>query len=427
MTGSPAPQIAIVGSGPSGCYLAQALLRSIPEARITVIDRLASPFGLIRYGVAADHQHTKAITRQFERLFQSAQVRFAGNLELGRDVGLDELRSHFDAVVLATGLSADRGLGLPGGTLPGVVGAGTITRALNAHPDEPTTLPELGSDVVLIGAGNVALDLLRFLVKDRGHYDASDIADSALERYLDAPAARVTVVSRSDAAHAKGDPQMLRELAALPRASYTTPDELGAPGGSNADAELGRTETQRLAALAELTSPGRPASPGPSVTLRFGALPVRIIGTDRVEAVEFAAGDEIFVVPASSVITAVGFTASGHLADLLADRADVGAIEPGLYRTGWAKRGPSGGIPENRACAKSVAEEIVADLASGHLTVSVARLGFEGLPSGTRSMSVDYPQWLRLEQHERDLAPAGRIRRKISDHDQMVAIARGQS
>lgn len=423
MTESPAPHIAIVGSGPSGCYLAQALVRSLPAASITIFDRLASPFGLIRYGVAADHQHTKAITRQFERLFQAPNVRFAGNVELGRDVSLADLRQQFDAVVLATGLSGDRELALPGANLTGVFGAGSVTRALNAHPDEAVTLPDFGTDVVLIGAGNVSLDLLRFLVKDRSQYDASDISDTALDHYLADPAERVTVASRSAAVSSKGDPQMLRELASLPRGTYSTPDDLVPDAGS----ELDRTASQRLAAFAELVSPERPSAPGPAVTLRFGVIPLRILGTDRVEAVEFAAGDDIVVVPASAVITAVGFAASGPLAELLAAHSDVGAIEPGLYRTGWAKRGPRGGIPENRACAKSVAEEIVTDLTSGVLPVSEATLGFAGLPTSVQSVAIDYAHWLNLEQHERDLAPETRVRRKITDHNQMVAIARGRS
>ena len=423
MTESLAPHIAIVGSGPSGCYLAQALIRSLPAASITIFDRLASPFGLIRYGVAADHQHTKAITRQFERLFQAANVRFAGNVELGRDLSLEQLREQFDAVILATGLSGDRELTLPGANLPGVVGAGTVTRALNAHPDEAVTLPDLGADVVLIGAGNVSLDLLRFLVKDRSQYDASDISDTALEHYLASPAERVTMASRSAAVSSKGDPQMLREIAALPCAAYSTPDDLAADAGS----ELERSEAQRLSAFAELVSPERHAAPGPAVTLRFGVIPLRILGTDHVEGVEFAAGDDVVVIPASAVITAVGFAASGPLAELLAAHSEIGRIEPGLYRTGWAKRGPRGGIPENRACAKSVAEEIVADLTSGVLPVSEATLGFDGLPASVRSVAIDYAQWLTLEQHERDLAPASRVRRKITDHNQMVAIARGRS
>lgn len=422
------PKIAIVGSGPSGCYLAQALLRAVPTCEITIIDRLASPFGLIRYGVAADHQHTKTITRQFERLFESPSVRFAGNIEVGRDVGLRELRDNYDAVVLATGLPADQELPLPGSDLPGVHGAGTLTRLLNSHPDdaglaEGTVFPDLGSDVVLVGAGNVALDVLRFLVKDRAGYLASDVADPALERYLTAPAERVTLTSRSAAAFSKGDPQMLKELAALERASYRSPDELQ----PNEGVDLDRTESHRVGAISELVSDERPTYAGPEVTLRFGVTPLRVIGDDRVEAVEFADGSGTFIVPASSVITAIGFRAegTGALDRLVAEPAATGRIEPGLYRSGWAKRGPKGAIPENRACAKSVADELAADLAAGDLSVSPDTLGFTGLAAEVRERAVDYRQWQVLDAHERASAEPERVRRKISDHDRMVAIAKG--
>ncbi|MFV0435520.1 MAG: FAD-dependent oxidoreductase [Leucobacter sp.] len=423
MPGTHPPKIAIVGSGPSGCYLAQSVLRGAPGAEITIIDRLASPFGLIRYGVAADHQHTKAITRQFDRLFRSGSVRFAGNVEIGRDLSLNELRQLFDAVVLATGLSADRELGVPGAELPGVIGAGVITRTLNAHPDEADELPRLGSDPVIIGGGNVAIDVLRFLVKDRAGFDASDVSDAALDAYLAAPAERVTLVSRSGAAASKGDPQMLRELAALPRAVYFSPDDVSADPASAPD----RATAARVAAISEMISADRAAHPGPQVALRFGLSPVRVLGTDRVEGVEFASGDELLVVPATSVITAIGFAplAAGHLAELLAEHSEIGRIEPGLYRTGWAKRGPRGAIPENRACARSVADEILADLRDGSLTPSPEKPGFEGLPEPVRERAVDYDHWLALETHERENAPKGRVRRKLSDHDLIVSVARG--
>ena len=421
MPSSPTPRVAVVGGGPSGCYLAQFLVRAVPGCDVTVFDRLVSPFGLVRYGVAADHQHTKAITRQFDRLFQSGAARFAGGVEVGRDVELEELRTHFDAVVLATGLSADRRLDLPGGGLPGVVGAGRITRTLNAHPDEEERLPELGSDVVVIGGGNVALDVLRFLVKDRAGFDASDVADAALDAYLERPAERVSLVSRSAAPDTKGDPQMLRELAALPRARYTTPDPLAPAAG----AKLDRAAAGRVAALEELVSPDRPRHPGPEVTLRFGLTPVRVLGAERVEGVEFASPAGVVTIPASSVVTAIGFTAGGRaLAALVAESSETGRLEPGLYRAGWAKRGPRGAIPENRACAKAVADEIAADLADGSLDVRPGRLGYAGLPAALRARAVDYAQWLALEAHERELAPEGRVRRKIPDHERMSAIAR---
>lgn len=423
MTDPTRPQIAIIGSGPSGCYLAQALLRAQPESQITIIDRLASPFGLIRYGVAADHQHTKTITRQFERLFQTPSVRFAGNLEVGTDFSLRELRDCFDAVVLATGLAADRELALPGADLAGVVGAGTITRVLNSHPGTGAELPPLGSDIVIVGAGNVALDILRFLVKDRAGYSASDIADAGLERYLSHPAERVTLVSRSGAADSKGDPQMLKELAALERAAYRSPDDLAGAGS-----DLDRTQTARLAAITEMISADRPRFPGPEVSLRFSLTPVRILGDDHVTAVEFTDGSNLVTIPATSVITAIGFTAAGagELEPLIAQGAETGRIEPGLYRTGWAKRGPQGAIPENRACAKSVSDEITADLHAGELSVSEDKLGFGGLPAAAQAKAIDYAQWLVLDTHERESAAPDRVRRKISDHDRMVAVARGE-
>lgn len=420
----PTLHVAIIGSGPAGCYLAQSLLRALPGATLTLFDRLVSPFGLIRYGIAADHQHTKAITRQFERLFQSGAVRFAGDIEVGRDVSLEELRAQFDAVVLATGLSADRSLGVPGSELTGVVGSGEVTRILNAHPDEPAQLPELGSDIVIVGAGNVALDLLRFLVKSADDFTDSDVAEIALHDYASAPASRITLVSRSSAASSKGDPQMIKELAALERASYATPD----PVSPDPTTGLDRTATSRVVAIGELVSPLRPQHPGPRVTLRFGLTPQRVLGSDRVEAVEFSDERGTVTVPATAVLTAIGFDESvteGVTGTAFSPSSDTGRVAPGLYRTGWAKRGPRGAIPENRACAKSVAEELVADLDSGAIDPTSTKLGFDGLSQQLRDRAISYAEWLVLDAHEREQAPAHRVRRKLPNHTHMANIARG--
>lgn len=427
MTDTRTPKIAIVGSGPSGCYLAQALLRSIPECEIAMLDRLVSPYGLVRYGIAADHQHTKAISRQFDRLFAHPGVRFVGNVEVGRDVSLDELRACFDAVVLATGLTRDRGLGIPGSDLDGVHGAGAIIRALNAHPDAPERLPELGSDVVVVGAGNVALDVLRFLVKGPDDYDGSDVSDTALDSYLAAPAHRVTLVSRSALPASKGDPQMLRELAQLPRATYRCVDSAEPEPG--VDCELDRTAAARVDAVAALTAADRPSAPGPDVSLRFGWTPVRILGSGAVEGVELARGDAVAVVPATAVVSAIGFDpAADALSSLIAalgpDSAS-GRIETGLYRTGWAQRGPRGAIPENRGYARLVSDEIASDLADGSLPVVADRSGFTGLPPEVLARAIDFEQWLVLEAHERKIATPARARRKHPDHSRMASIARG--
>ena len=415
-------RLAVIGSGPAGCYLAQAMLRGAPECEIVVFDRLPCPYGLVRYGVAADHQHTKAITRQFDRLFADPRVRFAGDVELGRDLDLAALREAFDAVVLATGLSGDRPLDLPGSGLAGVHGAGTITRVLNSHPGERPVLPELGSDVVIVGGGNVAVDLLRFLVKDRAGYAESDVADHALDTYLERPAERITLINRSSAADAKSDPQMLKELAGLERARYSSPELAGETAR-----EGDRVSAARLAALAELTSPERPAHPGPEVVLRFGATPLRLVGDGRVEAVEITAGGDVELIPATAVLTAIGFRHRDEgLAELTAEGSETGRIETGLYRTGWAKRGPRGAMPENRACAKQVADEILEDLAAGAIAPGGAA-GYDSLPANVRERAISFEQWLTLDRHERELAPGDRIRRKLADHRAMAAIARGET
>lgn len=445
MTTEPAPKIAIIGSGPAGCYLAQCLLRAVPDAELVLFDRLVSPFGLLRYGVAADHQHTKVIARQFERLFAAGGARFAGGIDVGVDVSLAELRALFDVVVLATGLARDRTLGIPGAELPGVVGAGELTRILNAHPDEPERLPELGSDVVVIGAGNVAIDVLRFLVKDAEGYAGSDVADPPLQGYLVAPADRITLVSRSDVAAAKSDPQMLRELAKLERATYSTPDSGPDPRGTDpsaagtADAAPTpaspeeRAASARSAAIGELTSAERPRFPGPAVTLRYGYTPTRVLGDERVRGIELLASDGSAVtVPATAIITAIGFCADGRsgselerIIAALPATPNGGKIDAGLYRVGWAQCGPRGGVPEHRALAKRVSEEILADLATERRGEGRERPGCAGLPEAVRSRAVSYEQWLVLEAHERETAPVGRVRRKIPHHDRMHEIATG--
>ncbi|MEB4614743.1 FAD-dependent oxidoreductase [Leucobacter sp. M11] len=427
MSSPSTPRIAIVGSGPSGCYLAQSLRRALPEAIITVFDQLACPFGLIRYGVAADHQSTKAITRQFERLFTRDGVTFAGNIRLGRDLGLDELQEHYDLVALATGLSQDRGLTVPGEHLPGVHSAGVLTRLLNAHPDSTGPFPELGPAPVILGAGNVAIDLVRFLAKRPEHFAGSDIHDDALADYAARPAERITVVSRSPVATAKGDPLMLRELGKLEHVRFTSPDDLSVP----ADAD--RAAIARAEALATLTDPARAHSSAVEVVLRFGWAPGEILadpttGRAATVALTNAAGDRE-PLAASAVIRAVGFELGSGLAglvpaELLEHRSDSGFVRDGLYRTGWVKRGPTGTIPENRSDAKQVADEIQADLASGRIVLDPRKRGFAGLPAAVQERAVSFADWQRLDLAEIAEAGPDRVRRKRADHDHMLRLAR---
>ena len=168
-------QVAVVGTGPAGCYTAQALLKALPGVRVTLVERLPVPFGLVRYGVAADHQGTKAVTRQFDRVLAHPDVTFVGNVEVGTDISLDVLRASFDAVVVATGLHRDRRLGIAGEDLPGVVASGPLTRWANGHPDVSDAPPLLGRRAVVIGNGNVAVDVVRLLAKAPSDFVGSDL------------------------------------------------------------------------------------------------------------------------------------------------------------------------------------------------------------------------------------------------------------
>lgn len=447
-------RVAIVGAGPAGCYLAQALIRGVPDTEITIFDQGVAPYGLIRSGVAADHQHTKTITRQFERLFQQPNVRFAGNVRVvtttpsnpappnspHAEVTLDTLHAHFDAVVLATGAFEDRPLNVAGGALPGVVGAGRIIRSLNSAPGAPQALPNLGTDVVIVGLGNVALDLLRFLVKTDAEYVQSDVNDTALASYTQTPAQRITVLSRASAAHSKADAAMLAELAKLPRGTYRSPDVL-----PDAHELSDRTAQARVRAFETLLSAERPSYPGPEVTIRFETTPLRVLGKTEVTGVEITAphaaphtsrhgdalrgdtSDEPITddatserIPATTVLTAIGFMSAPDSSTAAAALTDSERLS---YRTGWAKRGSVGGIPENRSCAKSVADEIMTDIASGRLLRNSRTDGFAGLPASVQEKSVDFLQWLNLDAHEQHTAAADRLRCKTSDHTEMLQIA----
>lgn len=415
MSTLPYPPVAVVGSGPSGCFLAHALRRAWPLAPITVFDRLHTPFGLVRYGVSPDHQHSKNITKQFDRAFTRDGIEFAGNIEIGKDISLEELRRAYPIVVLATGLSADRILDIPGADLDGVYGAGRLTRVLNSHPDEADRLPRFGDDVVLIGSGNVAIDVVRFLVKTPEHFDGSDIDDELLSAYAQAPVRRINVISRSPLRSAKADAAMLRELGRIPGVRFHASGDLALPPDAD------KVAASRVEALHALITAPAPAEPTRvDVTFHFGFIPAEIRGEGHVREVALTdASGQCTVVPADSVITAVGFT---HAADSVTDGRSLelpdlesGRVAPGLYRTGWLRRGPRGTIPENRTDALAVAAEIVADFESGCVEHIDDRPGYSALPAHVDAQAVTYDDWRRIEAEELAAAADGRIRRKLRD------------
>ncbi|ONH81824.1 hypothetical protein APZ41_017895 [Roseomonas mucosa] len=412
-------RIAIIGAGPSGCFLAQALRRDWPQAEIDIIERLPVPYGLLRHGVAADHQGTKAVSRQFDRLFEREGVRFWGDVGIGRDVTLEALRGLYDAVFLALGLSGDRRLGISGDDLPGVHGSGWVMRWLNSHPDEAGRVPALGARVVVIGNGNVALDLARMLSKDEAELAGSDL-DPDHAAVLSA-VREVTVVGRGAPEAARFDVAMIKEFGRLAGTRISVPP---ADGPAPEDAP----SAARLAALRALDGAG---GGDRRLGFRFNLVPEAVLGTERVEAVRFRdrRSGAVEEIPADTVLTAIGFEPGP--AEAL-HRAACGLppgaalppeLSPGLYAAGWFRRGPRGTIPEARAEARLVADAARAALA----TATGAKPGREGLAALLRERGVEpvgFADWLRIRAAEEAAASAGRVRRKGATRDALLALCR---
>jgi ferredoxin--NADP+ reductase len=355
------PAFAIVGSGPSGCYTAQFLRKAFPESPITVFDRNPVPFGLVRYGVAPDHIGTKAISSQFERLFDRDGVKFVGATEIGVNISLDELRRNLDAVVLATGLSKDRPLNIPGGYLPGVYGSGRITRLLNGHPEENLEGIRIGERLVVVGHGNVAIDLVRLSL-----LGSEKLAEFGVETEVAKTIARpnlkeIHVVGRSPVGDAKFDVAMINELGKIPDVRFS----------SNGVEKFGdNTEANKRAeAISKLVRESNPDA-ARVVTFHFGWAPSRVGGDERVEFIEFTSTNGLgtLSIETDTIFSAIGFVADEQSAicreDLITDQSDLvnGYLSEGLYCVGWFKRGPQGAIPANRVDAKLVSDRIIQDL-----------------------------------------------------------------
>ncbi|GHE76463.1 pyridine nucleotide-disulfide oxidoreductase [Amycolatopsis deserti] len=408
--GSASPTVAVVGSGPSGCYVAQFLSKTWPDSEITVFESLPAPYGLIRYGVAADHQGTKGVVRQFDRLFTRGGIRFAGNVTVGRDIDFARLADSFDIVVLATGLPGDRELDVPRDPRARVVGAGALLRALNGFPHHGLPRTPLGSRVLVIGMGNVALDVLRLLSKDTADFTGSDIDDEMLTQLRPERPATLDVIARSGASQAKCDAAMLRELIALDGVDIAVSGLDEKDSGPVAD-------LLRAAAVPARDEPGRTR-----VTFHFGLVPEslttchgRTVLTARRRddggSAEFAA---------DTVVTAIGFTHGAAHDDCCPGPDWTGDH---VYRAGWLSRGAQGTIAENRKHAQSLVRSIVDDFAAGRITAD--RPGFAGVADLLAHRVVGFGDWQRIEAAEHRSARPGRCRRKITDLDQMLALATG--
>ncbi|GAA1720448.1 hypothetical protein GCM10009809_15210 [Isoptericola hypogeus] len=407
----PAGRIAIVGAGPAGCFTAQALRRALPGVALDVLDDLPVPYGLVRYGVAADHQGTKSVARQFDRLFADPAVAFRGNTRLGTHVGLDELRDAYDAVVLATGVHADAPLPVPGAEHPRVHGAGRLTRLLNGHPDE-ADVPALGEEVVVVGHGNVAMDVVRLVARRAEDLDGTDLDDATRDRLVGG-VRTVHVVGRSAPAAAKFDPVMVREIAALAGVEHVV-------HGADLDTVLPGKDA-RLDAVRDLVGGGTTGgSDGEAARVRvewwFGLTPEAVEEVGGRLSIRFRGPAGAVTLRADDVVTAVGFVPAAGGAVEPGAHPD-GRVAPGLYAAGWLRTGPRGTIPDQRNHARELARTIADDLrAAGDRP---ARPGL-----APRAGATDFDGWRRIDLRERLGAAPGRERAKLRTRAELLAAAR---
>jgi len=388
-------RVAIVGAGPSGFYAADGLMRTNPDLHIDVIDRLPTPHGLIRAGVAPDHQGTKAVARQFDRLLARPDVRFAGNIEVGRDLSWDELTTGYDAIIVATGMVIDKKLAVPGEELPHVWGSWRLVGWLNGHPDfrQGPDLSKVKS-VAVIGNGNVALDVARVLAKSADEMAKSDIVPDAGAAISAAPLTDIYVIGRRGPEHASFTNNELAEMGRLSRAVAVT-DTKGldaTPPASDPTPERLR-KTKNLDILRGFANNKAGAKPV-TVHFRFQAAPVAF----KPGEVDLTTGK----LAADLVVTCIGYGGEDF-----PKREDV-------FPVGWAKRGPTGTIPTNRAESHAVAQQVLAWLEERD-----PKSGPDVLP-----IAVDAAGWHRIDKHEIAAGAAlGRPRVKLTDWQALLDVA----
>ena len=446
-------RVAVVGSGPSGMYAVASLLAEPGlQVSVDVFDRLPAPFGLVRYGVAPDHQKIKSVTRVFDKTAQDPRVRFLGNVEVGRDLSREELRRHYHHVVYAIGAQADREMGVPGEDLEGSYSSTELVAWYNCHPDLADRAFLLRHErVAVVGVGNVAMDCARVLAKSGDELATTDISDEALARLRESGIREVLVLARRGPVEAKCSPPELKEIAELPGVQVVVdPAELVVDPASEAELAADRSAAKNLEILRELGAV--PLDPSKvHVRFRFRVSPVEVLGEQgrvvglRVErnrlepdsrgGARAVATGETELLPVSMVVRAIGYRSLPFL-DLPYDRragivpnregrvVDAeGRVQPGEYVVGWVKRGPTGLIGSNKPDAVETVAAMVADLAATEpLDPSdAAPEAVDRLLAGRGVRIVDYPAWRRLDALEVERGRAqGRPRVKFLRVEEML-------
>lgn len=446
-------RVAIIGAGPAGIYAGNILAHKVPDVAIDIFDSLPAPYGLIRYGVAPDHPRIKGIVNSLHEMLDEGKMRFFGNVEFGRDITLEDLREHYHAAIFATGAVKDAPLDIPGIDLPGSFGAADFVNWYDGLPDASRTWPLTAKHVAVLGNGNVALDVARMLAKSADDLLSTDIPENVYNGLKKSPVTDVHVFGRRGPGQIKFTPIELRELGEVADVDLVVYDEDFPEGWFDETAE-GVTNQQRVMArileswrTRELTGASR------RLHLHFYSKPKAILGTEYVSGIRFertapiAGTDKVtdtgleFEIEVEAVYRAIGYFGS-ELPEIPFD-SQFGVIRnvegrvvdtngkpiPGLYATGWIKRGPVGLIGHTKSDATETIEHLVND--SDNL-ISPIHPDLDSMLAELDSRGVKYttwPGWLALNDHElalgaADTSAVDRERVKVVDRDEQVRIAR---
>ena len=392
-------KVAIVGAGPAGYFAAQALQNLANEDRsfvIDVIERLPTPWGLVRSGVAPDHPKIKTVAKVFEKIATNENFRLFANVEIGSEISIAQLQEKYDAVIIATGSSLGKSLGIPGENLRGSLSAAVFVPWYNAHPDFVGVDTPLDADTaVVIGAGNVAMDVARMLALEPSELDPTDTADHAIDAFKNSNIRKVYISARRGPEHAAFTSPELRELPKLEHTNVVmnkgdieaaivrVGDEPEKEVKSNLDAMLLIAENPK-------------SEHERTMEFLFQHTPQEILGTDRVEGVVYSTPSGEVTIKCGLVITAIGYQAQG-IEGVPYENGKVvnndGHVKENLYVVGWAKRGPSGVIGTNKSDAAAVMELLVSNLKSPKGAGDVSDLL-------THQVVVSQSDWQRINEAE---------------------------
>jgi ferredoxin/flavodoxin---NADP+ reductase len=448
---------AVIGAGPSGFYAADQLLKE--GIAVDLYDALPTPYGLVRAGVAPDHPKIKSVTRMYDKTARHPDFRFFGGVELGADVTPEDLLERYHAIVYAVGTPTDNAIGIPGEDRPGSIAATEFVAWYNGHPSYADAAFDLSCErAVVIGNGNVAIDVARMLVLDPDELASTDTADHAIEAFARASVTDVVILGRRGPAQAAFTNPELRELGDLARADVVVDAaelELDPASAAWLESEDASPTVRRNVAMLREFASRRPAGKSHRVALRFCRSPVEVLGDgdgpvtglrvvrnglepDPRGGVRAVATGEQEVIPCGLVIRSIGYRGRplpgvpfDQRRGLIRNEGgrvceEDGTPRVGEYAVGWIKRGPSGVIGTNKKCAADTVAGLVEDVQRGRLTAPVAPSG-DAIEAWLRTHVpglVTWRGWEAIDEHERGLgAPAGRPRVKLVRVPDMLAVA----